>query len=156
MTFRTHSALETTALGREIARSLKPPAVVMLVGDLGTGKTTLAKGIVEGLGTATADDVVSPTFSLVREYAGDPKVYHLDLYRLDTVPELETLGLEDLWEQNAIVLVEWGEKFDARIPGRRIEIRLEHDGDSRVIRVDGTEASSGRESDTVAIIPEHP
>lgn len=136
MTRRTRSARETAALGAEIAGRLKPPSVVMLIGDLGTGKTTLAKGIVEGLGAAHSDDVLSPTFSLVHEYEGHPKVYHLDLYRLDTVPELETLGLEDIWDQEAIVIIEWGERFESQLPGGRLEIRLEHcDDDSRIIKL---------------------
>ena len=135
MTCRTNSGEETAALGATVAAQLQAPATVMLIGDLGVGKTTLAKGIVAALGAAPAEDVLSPTFSLVHEYEGDPKVYHLDLYRLDTVPELETLGLEDLWDQSAITIVEWGEKFDLRLPGRRLEIRMEHaGGDSRVIR----------------------
>ncbi len=138
MTFRTASADETTAVGAEIAARLKPPAVVMLIGDLGVGKTTMAKGIVAALGVAPAEEVLSPTFSLVHEYAGDPKVYHLDLFRLDTVPEIETLGLEDLWEERAIVIIEWGEKFDRQLPGERLEVRMEYDGeDTRLIRLDG-------------------
>lgn len=136
MTFRTRSAAETVAAGAEIAARLEPPALVLLIGDLGAGKTTLAKGIVAALGAGRAEDVLSPTFSLVHEYGGDPKVYHLDLYRLDSVPELETLGLEDLWEQRAIVIVEWGEKFERSLPGERVEVRLEHAGeDARLIRV---------------------
>ncbi len=137
MTFRTHSAAETTALGARIAASLEPPALVLLVGDLGVGKTTLAKGLIEALGAAPPQDVLSPTFSLVHEYEGDPKVYHLDLYRLSSLPELETLGLEDLWDQRAVVLVEWGEKFDQHLPGNRVEVRLEHaGGDARIVRVE--------------------
>ena len=137
MTFRTVSAEETTAVGAEIAARLNPPAVVMLIGDLGVGKTTMAKGIVAALGVAPAEDVLSPTFSLVHEYDGNPKVYHLDLYRLDTVPEIETLGLEDLWEERAVVIVEWGEKFDRQLPGERLEVHMEYDGeDSRIIRLD--------------------
>ena len=142
MTRRTRSAAETEALGLEIAALLRPPAVVMLIGDLGAGKTTLAKGIVEGLGVASADDVLSPTFSLIHEYEGDPKVYHLDLYRLDTVPQLETLGLEDIWDQRAIVIIEWGERFDSQLPGDRVEVRLEHEtDDSRIIRLRTEDAS---------------
>ncbi len=115
---------------------LRPPAVVMLIGDLGSGKTTLAKGIVQALGAAPPGEVLSPTFSLVHEYEGEPKVYHLDLYRLDTVPQLETLGLEDIWEQHAIVLIEWGERFDSELPGVRLEVRLDYDGDlGRVIEI---------------------
>lgn len=144
MTFRTRSAAETVAAGAEIAARLEAPALVLLIGDLGAGKTTLAKGIVAALGAGRAEDVLSPTFSLVHEYGGDPKVYHLDLYRLDSVPELETLGLEDLWEQRAIVIVEWGEKFERSLPGERLEVHLEYDGeDSRLIRVARSAAARG-------------
>lgn len=144
MTFRTRSAAETVAAGAEIAARLEAPALVLLIGDLGAGKTTLAKGIVAALGAGRAEDVLSPTFSLVHEYGGDPKVYHLDLYRLDSVPELETLGLEDLWEQRAIVIVEWGEKFDRSLPGERLEVHLEYEGeDSRLIRVARSAAPRG-------------
>ncbi len=136
MTIHTHSPEETLAAGAEIAARLAPPAAALLIGDLGAGKTTLAKGIVAALGAAPAAEVSSPTFSLVHEYGDDPKVYHLDLYRLDTVPELETLGFEDLWDEQAVVLIEWGEKFDVELPGNRFVILLEHAGDdSRVIRM---------------------
>ena len=121
----------TESIGREIARELKAPALVLLIGDLGAGKTTLSKGLIAGLGAAAPDDVVSPTFSLVHEYEGDPKVYHIDLYRLDRLPELDTLGLDDLWDQNAIVLIEWGEKFAHALPGKPVEIRLAHVGESQ-------------------------
>lgn len=136
MTYRTRSPAETAEVGARIAAMLRPPAVVMLIGDLGSGKTTLAKGIVQALGAAPPEEVLSPTFSLVHEYEGEPKVYHLDLYRLDTVPQLETLGLEDIWEQQAIVLIEWGERFDSELPGARLEVRLDYDGDhGRVIEI---------------------
>ena len=136
MTYRTRSAAETAEVGARIAAILRPPAVVMLIGDLGSGKTTLAKGIVQALGAAAPEEVLSPTFSLVHEYAGEPKVYHLDLYRLETVPQLETLGLEDIWEQQAIVLIEWGQRFDSELPGARLEVRLDYDGDNgRVIEI---------------------
>ncbi len=124
------------AAGRELAARLEAPALVMLIGDLGAGKTTLTKGIIEALGVAPKEEVLSPTFSLIHEYEGDPKVYHVDLYRLDRVPELETLGLEDLWEQDAIVIIEWGEKFTQQLPGDRIEIHLRYnDDDSRTIEI---------------------
>jgi tRNA threonylcarbamoyladenosine biosynthesis protein TsaE len=124
----SQSAEETERIGVEIAGLLQAPAVVLLIGDLGAGKTTLCKGVISGLGAAPPEDVVSPTFSLIHEYEGEPKVYHIDLYRLDRMPELETLGLEDLWDQKAIALIEWGEKFERALPLADFEIRLEHGG----------------------------
>ncbi len=151
MTYRTRSAAETAEVGARIAAMLSPPAVVMLIGDLGSGKTTLAKGIVQALGAAPPEEVLSPTFSLVHEYEGEPKVYHLDLYRLDTVPQLETLGLEDIWEQRAIVLIEWGERFDSELPGVRLEVRLDYDGDhGRVIEI-GTDDAGGQQRSSQSI-----
>ncbi|MBI3667027.1 MAG: tRNA (adenosine(37)-N6)-threonylcarbamoyltransferase complex ATPase subunit type 1 TsaE [Acidobacteria bacterium] len=128
-TFLTHSEEETIALGREIATRLKPPALVLLIGELGSGKTTLAKGIISGLGAAAVEEVASPTFTLIHEYGRQPKVFHVDLYRLDHPPELDTLGLDDLWDQNAVVLIEWGEKFSQRLPNERLEIHLEYSGE---------------------------
>ena len=110
--------------------------MVLLIGELGSGKTTLAKGIVNGINATPPEDVSSPTFTLIHEYGRDPKVFHIDLYRLDRVPELETLGLDDLWDQNAVVLIEWGEKFAPQLPRERVEIHLEHRGpEERSIRV---------------------
>jgi tRNA threonylcarbamoyladenosine biosynthesis protein TsaE len=135
--FHTHSAEETVAAGRQIAASLKPPQWVLLIGELGAGKTTLTKGIIAGLGVAPMEDVLSPTFSLIHEYEGPPKVYHIDLYRLDRLPELETLGLDDLWDEPAIVLIEWGEKFAAQLPVSPLKIHLKDlGGDDREIRIE--------------------
>src|SRR3977135_428651 len=95
--FITHSAEETIALGRTLATMLAPPKLVVLRGDLGAGKTTLVKGIAEVFGAASAEDVTSPTFTLVHEYRGpEAALYHIDLYRVDTERELETLALDDL------------------------------------------------------------
>ena len=135
-TYFTHSSEETVQLGVELARGMKAPQLVLLIGDLGSGKTTLAKGLINGIGVASADDVLSPSFSLIHEYEGSPKVYHIDLYRLDRLPELETLGLDDLWDQQAIILIEWGEKFAGRLPESRTEIHLKDRGeDEREILV---------------------
>ena len=117
--FRTESEEETIALGRELARDLT--GVVLLIGNLGAGKTTLTKGIVEGLGAGTADAVSSPTFTLVHRY-GD--VSHVDLYRLDEAREVETLGLEDLFAEGGVVLLEWAERFPELLPAERTEIRI--------------------------------
>ena len=135
----THSAEETIALGRKLASELSPPLIVLLHGDLGAGKTTLVKGIAEGFNAARAEDVTSPTFTLVHEYRGPrATLYHIDLYRIDTERELETLGLDDLLAPNCILLIEWGEKFARLQRDTNVEIILEHIGetDRRISRVD--------------------
>src|SRR5205814_558007 len=110
--FTTHSADETIVLGRSLAAALAPPKLVVLRGELGAGKTTLVKGIAEGFQAASADNVTSPTFTLVHEYRGPEVIlYHIDLYRVDTQRELETLGLDDLRDDESVLLIEWGEKF---------------------------------------------
>src|SRR5215470_19979400 len=104
--FTTHSADETIALGRDLARTLTPPCLVVLRGDLGAGKTTLVKGIAEGFHAASPENVTSPTFTLVHEYRGpDANVYHIDLYRVDTPRQLETLGIDDLFTENSVLLI---------------------------------------------------
>lgn len=124
--FTTNSPEETIALGRELASQLAPPKLVILRGDLGAGKTTLVKGIAEGFRAASHDDVTSPTFTLIHEYRGpSATVYHIDLYRIDTPRELETLGLDDLMTDNSILLIEWGEKFARFRRERDVEIALE-------------------------------
>lgn len=134
--FQTASEEETIALGEELARALPRRAAVLLIGNLGAGKTTLAKGIVKGLGAATPEEVSSPTFTLIHEYGGGPKVYHVDLYRLEQTSEVRTLGLDELFDQDAVVLVEWGERFAEFMPQERIEIRIEAaKGDRRQITV---------------------
>jgi tRNA threonylcarbamoyladenosine biosynthesis protein TsaE len=132
---RTHTEEETIAVGRLVARQLPPRAVVLLCGNLGAGKTTIAKGIVEGLGAAASDEVSSPTFTLVHEYGGG-RVFHIDLYRIEDARELRTLGLEELLERDAVLLVEWGERFPELWPRDRIEIHLRTlDGEEREILV---------------------
>jgi tRNA threonylcarbamoyladenosine biosynthesis protein TsaE len=127
----TKSAEETVAYGRKLAGELTPPLVVLLRGELGAGKTTLVKGIAEGYEAASADDVTSPTFTLIHEYRGPrTTVFHIDLYRIDTQRELETLGLDDLLAPNCILLIEWGEKFPQFERDRDVEITLERVGDT--------------------------
>jgi tRNA threonylcarbamoyladenosine biosynthesis protein TsaE len=124
--FVTHSPEETIALGRELAALLTPPQLVLLRGDLGTGKTTLVKGIAEAFYAASHEDVTSPTFTLVHEYRGpEANLYHIDLYRVDTTRQLETLGLDDLISEDSILLIEWGEKFPRFVHERHVEIALE-------------------------------
>jgi tRNA threonylcarbamoyladenosine biosynthesis protein TsaE len=129
-TYRTNSEEETVALGAALANELPRPSTVLLIGELGAGKTTLTKGIVSGLGVAEPGEVTSPTFTLVHDYGAG--VYHVDLYRLETEREVASLGLSDLFEQdNAVVLIEWGERFPSLFPPPRIEIRITAEGDSR-------------------------
>jgi tRNA threonylcarbamoyladenosine biosynthesis protein TsaE len=123
MTYRTSSESATIALGHELARQLPSRATILLIGNLGAGKTTLAKGIVEGLGAAPPEEVASPTFTLIHEYGGG-RVYHIDLYRLDEPRQVATLGLEELFDRDAIILIEWGERFPQLLPAARTEIRI--------------------------------
>ena len=133
----THSAEETIALGRELARQVTPPCLILLEGELGAGKTTLAKGIVAGLGAASEEDVTSPTFTLVHEYGDPVKVCHADLYRIEGARELSSLGIEEMLAQPVTVIVEWGEKFEEEFPAAGFRVRLEHlRDDERRIRVE--------------------
>ncbi|HTC64650.1 MAG TPA: tRNA (adenosine(37)-N6)-threonylcarbamoyltransferase complex ATPase subunit type 1 TsaE [Candidatus Saccharimonadales bacterium] len=143
----TNSYEETIAKGREIAAKLVPPVLVLLKGDLGAGKTTLTKGIISGLGAAREEDVTSPTFNLVHEFrmqnadtsvpnARAYKVYHVDLYRIDSFHDLESLGIEDALSEKAIVIIEWPERFTFRTDWPTIEVHLDHaGGDSRKISI---------------------
>ena len=124
-------------MGRKLAAELSS-GIVLLRGDLGAGKTTLVKGIAEGFDAARAEDVTSPTFTLVHEYRGPrATLYHIDLYRIDTERELETLALDDLLAPNSILLIEWGEKFARLQRDTNVEIILEQmdETDRRISRV---------------------
>jgi tRNA threonylcarbamoyladenosine biosynthesis protein TsaE len=135
----THSADETIAFGRTLKALLTPPKLVLLRGDLGAGKTTLVKGIAAAFEAASEEDVTSPTFTLIHEYRGpQANLYHIDLYRIDTARELDTLALDDLREQHSILLIEWGEKFPNLVRQRDLEISLNREGEnSRRIRIEG-------------------
>ena len=135
-TYLTRSEEETISLGENLAHRIPSKAVVLLIGNLGAGKTSLAKGIVKGLGAARIEDVSSPTFTLIHEYG--PKVYHIDLYRLDAAEQVFKLGMDEILERNAVVLIEWGERFPELWPEDRIEIRLRVTGEnSREVEVVG-------------------
>jgi tRNA threonylcarbamoyladenosine biosynthesis protein TsaE len=137
----THSSEETIARGREIGAGLKPPVLVLLSGDLGAGKTTLTKGIAAGAGAAREDDVTSPTFTLVHKYEGTALVYHVDLYRVGDLHDLETLGLEDIFSENAIVIVEWPDRLKLRTDWPVLRIGLDHVSEDvrRIVIEDATE-----------------
>ena len=143
--YTTNSEEETIALGRSLAAAALPAAgLVLLIGNLGAGKTTLAKGIVEERGVAQRDEVSSPTFTLIHEYGDPPRVYHIDLYRLDAARQAANLGIDDLLlDAKALVLIEWGERFPELWPADRTEIRIERhpDGDQRTFDVRATNES---------------
>ncbi|MGC8760886.1 MAG: tRNA (adenosine(37)-N6)-threonylcarbamoyltransferase complex ATPase subunit type 1 TsaE [Bryobacteraceae bacterium] len=134
-TFITRSEEETIALAAELARRWPVPCCVVLSGELGAGKTTFAKGVAEGLGAAPADEISSPTFALIHEHGGG-RLYHVDLYRLDTEAEAASLGLDEILARPAVVLLEWAERFPRLLPEERIEIRIEtQPDDSRRIQI---------------------
>lgn len=139
--FTTQSGADTIAVGRKLAELLEPPQLLLLEGDLGTGKTTLVKGIAQALDAAEPDEVTSPTFTLIHEYDGTRKgkpvkLYHLDVYRLESERQLETLGLDDLLTPDALVLVEWGDKFKSIRKRATGEIAIASEGgDARKISV---------------------
>jgi tRNA threonylcarbamoyladenosine biosynthesis protein TsaE len=138
--FTTNSAEETIELGSRLAADLKPPKLVLLRGDLGAGKTTIVKGIAEAFQAASQDDVTSPTFTLIHEYRGpEVSVYHIDLYRIETPRELDTLGLDELINDDRnLVLIEWGEKFPKLVKERDVEIAIERTGaESRRFTISG-------------------
>ncbi|MFQ5696599.1 MAG: tRNA (adenosine(37)-N6)-threonylcarbamoyltransferase complex ATPase subunit type 1 TsaE [Terriglobia bacterium] len=137
----TSSPEETTALGRALARGLEPPALVLVYGELGAGKTTLVKGMVAGLGLAAENEVTSPSFVLVNSYGNPAQLHHVDLYRIEGRAELETLGLDDLLAERAIVVVEWAERLPWTEPAGAVRIHLDLVSDQqRRIRVEGMKA----------------
>jgi tRNA threonylcarbamoyladenosine biosynthesis protein TsaE len=139
--FSTHSGADTIEVGRQLVALLNPPQLLLLRGELGTGKTTLVKGIAQALDAAETDEVTSPTFTLLHEYEGvrngqPVKLYHLDVYRLESERQLETLGLEELLTPDALVLVEWGDKFNSIRKRATGEVLITSEGgDARKIRV---------------------
>ena len=139
--FTTQSGADTVEVGRKLVGLLKPPQLLVLRGDLGTGKTTLVKGIALALDAAEPDEVTSPTFTLLHEYDGTRdgkpvKLFHLDVYRLEGERQLETLGIDELLTPDALVLVEWGEKFKSIRKRATGEIAITSEGgDARKITV---------------------
>jgi tRNA threonylcarbamoyladenosine biosynthesis protein TsaE len=129
---QSNSSDETVSIGREIGASLKAPVLILLTGELGAGKTTLTKGIASGAGGAHQEEITSPTFTLIHKYTGDPKsstsnaVYHIDLYRIESQQDLETLGLDDIFNERAIVIVEWPERLNRPTIWPIVRIKLEH------------------------------
>ena len=150
--FNSNSASETKALGKRIGRFLKAGDVVALMGELGTGKTTLVKGIAQGLRVPRADEaVVSPTFALINEYEGREKVTHMDWYRLESVKGADRQMALEYFDSPAVTLVEWADKAKEILPDERLEIRLKHAGGNR--RVLNLSAKGERYEDLLRQIP---
>jgi tRNA threonylcarbamoyladenosine biosynthesis protein TsaE len=143
--FQTQATEETIQRGREIGKRLKAPVLILLSGDLGAGKTTLAKGLVSGLGAAEEDEVTSPTFTLVHKYERGARVYHVDLYRIESVRDFETLGLEEIFDEPAVVIIEWAEKLPLRTDWPVLRVKLEHvsENERRISIEDAAEPSGG-------------
>lgn len=138
----THSAEETIEQGRKLGAKLAPPVLILLFGELGAGKTTFTKGLVSGLGAAGEDEVTSPTFTLIHRYDRGARAYHIDLYRIADAHDLSTLGLEDIFDEAAVVIVEWPEKLSLNPDWPILRIYLEHvDESTRRIRMEGSAAA---------------
>jgi tRNA threonylcarbamoyladenosine biosynthesis protein TsaE len=137
-TWRSASPEDTRRIAGELAALIPPGATVQLTGNLGAGKTTLTQSLAAAWGVAQPEEVSSPTFTLIHEFGEPVALYHIDLYRLDTPAEYYSLGLEDLYDSGARVLIEWGEKFAAMLPENRIVVTITHSGgDTREISATG-------------------
>jgi tRNA threonylcarbamoyladenosine biosynthesis protein TsaE len=129
---QSNSSDETISIGRGIGASLAAPVLILLTGELGAGKTTLTKGIASGAGAAHEEEITSPTFTLIHKYTGgaksaeQPAVYHIDLYRIESRKDLETLGLDDIFNERAIIIVEWPERLNLPENWPIMRIKLEH------------------------------
>ena len=133
----TGSADDTLALAESVGGLLRPGDVVSLAGDLGTGKTVFARGVARALGVD--EPILSPTFTIVREYEGRVPVVHVDVYRIDTFQELHDLGFEEVFRDDAVTLVEWGDVIEGILPSDRLDVRLAAGAgdDERVIEIEG-------------------
>ena len=139
MIFHTQNSLETVRLGKRIGRLLQPGDVVALVGELGTGKTHLIKGLAAGAGIKKSSQVSSPSFTFVHEYPGKVPFYHIDLYRLNSEKEAEGLGLEEVLGSFGITAIEWADKISSWLPEERLLVRLSYAGEhSRSIEILGS------------------
>jgi tRNA threonylcarbamoyladenosine biosynthesis protein TsaE len=122
--FISHSPQETYSLGKCLGERLRPGDVVALTGELGAGKTYLAQGIARGLGVPEGYAVTSPTFTIINEYPGRLTLYHMDMYRLSGIKDLDDIGDNDLFSNNGVVVVEWAEKIGEILPAETLFIRL--------------------------------
>jgi len=127
----TNSARETMLVGEKLAKELKPGDIIALSGNLGSGKTTFTKGLGKGLGVKYPGRINSPTFVLIKEYDGKMPLYHLDLYRLDDLKEIENLAIEEYIYGNGVTVIEWAEKIKCILPKKHILVKLRIKGDHK-------------------------
>ena len=127
----TNSAKETMLVGEKLAKKLKPGDIIALSGNLGSGKTTFTKGVGKGLGVKYPRRINSPTFVLIKEYDGKMPLYHLDLYRLDDLKEIENLAIEEYIYGNGVTVIEWAEKIKCILPKKRISVKLRIKGGNK-------------------------
>ena len=131
----THSPEATTALGEQLAGALQSGDVLALYGDLGAGKTHLVKGIARGLGFRP-EDVTSPTFTLIQEYTTVPPLYHIDVYRVEDLRELERLGVDEYLHGDGVCVIEWPERMESMLPAHTARLQLSHlDQNSRHVDI---------------------
>jgi len=127
----TNSAEETMLIAEKLAKTLNPGDMIALSGDLGSGKTTFTKGIGKGLGVKDSKRINSPTFVLIKEYSGKIPLYHLDLYRLDALKEIENLAVEEYIYGTGVTIIEWAEKIECLLPEKRISVRFKVKGNNK-------------------------
>jgi len=151
-TLATSSPEQTRAFAQQLGALLQPGDVIVLAGEMGAGKTAFTKGVALALGID--EPVASPTFTIVREYQARIPLVHVDVYRLDHVQELHDLGLDDLLGEEAVTVVEWGDKVSAALPGDRLDIRIEfgEGDDDRVFTIDCAGASWVARRDAIVAI----
>ncbi len=121
----THSAVETRQLGQKIGSLIKQPLMIALIGDLGSGKTAFVQGLARGLDVAADYYITSPTFTLINEYPGRLPLFHVDLYRLETVNDLEDIGLDELLYDQAVLAIEWADKMADNLSGEHLSMQFE-------------------------------
>ncbi len=138
---RSGSEEETRSIGRRLGQKLQPPRVVLLTGELGAGKTVLTQAMADGLQVEDPSLVRSPSFTLINEYpSARGRIYHVDLYRLEGADDFHSIGLEEILEREAVVIIEWGEKLDLPVNDPvRVRILVDPVSDERLLEIDAGE-----------------
>ncbi|MBA2123333.1 tRNA (adenosine(37)-N6)-threonylcarbamoyltransferase complex ATPase subunit type 1 TsaE [bacterium Unc6] len=134
--FISTSVKKTQDIGKILGQNLQNGSIIALFGELGTGKTTLTRGIAKGLGIKNIDFVISPSFVLIREYEGKIPLYHIDLYRLKKTSDILSLGIEEYFYGDGVCVIEWAEKIKTLLPDEKIDIKMFYENlDKRKIKI---------------------